>query len=231
VEAGLLTDPADLYFLQKWQLTSLPGWGDKLATKVLSEIQRSKTSPLSRFIFALGIRHVGERVAEALAKRFGSLDRLAQAQEWEITSISGIGTKIAESVVRFFQSELGQRLMEKLQKAGVQPSPEEEVVVVPDSPFKGKVVVFTGELERWTRSQAEEIVKRLGGRPASSVSRQTDFLVVGKNPGSKLQRAQELGVRILTEDEFAEIISPFLNRGQKDNGQQDNLKQPMLLGD
>jgi DNA ligase (NAD+) len=230
VEAGLLSDPADLYFLQKWQLTRLPGWGDKLATKVLSEIQRSKTAPLSRFIFALGIRHVGERVAELLAKKFGSLERLAQAQEWEITSIPGIGPKIAESVVRFFQSELGQKLMEKLKRAGVQPSPEEEVVVVPDSPLKGKVVVFTGELERWTRSQAEDIVKRLGGRPASSVSRQTDFLVVGQNPGSKLQRAQELGVRILTEEEFAAMVAPFLGEGQGTDDKGRTEEQPTLLG-
>lgn len=212
VEAGLLNDPADLYFLQKWQLTRLPGWGDKLATKVLSEIQRSKTAPLSRFIFALGIRHVGERVAELLAKKFGSLERLAEAQEWEIKTIQGIGPKIAESVVRFFQSDLGKRLMEKLRRAGIQPSPEEEAAVMPDSPLKGKVVVFTGELQRWTRSQAEEIVKRLGGRPASSVSRQTDFLVVGRNPGSKLQRAQELGVRILSEAEFAAMVEPFLSQ-------------------
>jgi DNA ligase (NAD+) len=230
VEAGLLSDPADLYFLQKWQLTRLPGWGDKLATKVLSEIQRSKTAPLSRFIFALGIRHVGERVAELLAKKFGSLERLAQAQEWEITSIPGIGPKIAESVVRFFQSELGQKLMEKLKRAGVQPSPEEEVVIVPDSPLKGKVVVFTGELERWTRSQAEDIVKRLGGRLASSVSRQTDFLVVGQNPGSKLQRAQELGIRILTEEEFAAMVAPFLGEGQGTDDKGRTEEQPTLLG-
>jgi DNA ligase (NAD+) len=214
VEAGLVSDPADLYFLQKWQLVRLPGWGDKLATKVLSEIERSKTAPLARFIFALGIRHVGERVAELLAKKFGSLEGLAQAQEWEITTIPGIGPKIAESVVRFFGSELGRRLMEKLQKAGVRPTAEEEVVV-PDSPLKGKVVVFTGELERWTRSQAEALVKRLGGRAASSVSRQTDFVVVGKNPGSKLQRAQELGVRLLTEEEFAAIVEEALGAGRQ----------------
>jgi DNA ligase (NAD+) len=230
VEAGLLSDPADLYFLQKWQLTRLPGWGDKLATKVLSEIQRSKTAPLSRFIFALGIRHVGERVAELLAKKFGSLERLAQAEEWEIKTIPGVGPKIAESVVRFFRSELGQRLMEKLKKAGVQPSPEEEAPVVPESPLKGKVVVFTGELKRWTRSQAEDIVKRLGGRPASSVSRQTDFLVVGQNPGSKLQRAQELGVRILTEEEFAAMVAPFLGEGQGTDDKGRTEEQPTLLG-
>lgn len=210
VEAGLISDPADLYFLQKWQLVRLPGWGDKLATKVLSEIERSKTAPLARFIFALGIRHVGERVAEMLAKKFGSLERLAQAREWEITTIPGVGPKIAQSVVRFFSSDLGKRLMEKLQKAAIRPTPEEEIVV-PDSPLKGKVVVFTGELENWTRSQAEELVKRLGGRPASSVSRQTDFLVVGKNPGSKLQRAQALGIRILTEEEFVAMVAPFIN--------------------
>jgi DNA ligase (NAD+) len=157
---------------------------------------------------------VGERVAELLAKKFGSLEGLAQAQEWEITTIPGIGPKIAESVVRFFGSELGRRLMEKLQKAGVRPTAEEEVVV-PDSPLKGKVVVFTGELERWTRSQAEALVKRLGGRAASSVSRQTDFVVVGKNPGSKLQRAQELGVRLLTEEEFAAIVEEALGAGRQ----------------
>jgi DNA ligase (NAD+) len=120
--------------------------------------------------------------------------------------------------------------MEKLKRAGVQPSPEEEVVVVPDSPLKGKVVVFTGELERWTRSQAEDIVKRLGGRPASSVSRQTDFLVVGQNPGSKLQRAQELGVRILTEEEFAAMVAPFLGEGQGTDDKGRTEEQPTLLG-
>ncbi len=229
VEAGLLNDPADLYFLQKWQLVRLPGWGDKLATKVLSEIQRSKTAPLSRFIFALGIRHVGERVAEMLAKKFGSLDRLAQTQEREIMTIPGIGQKIAESVVRFFQSELGQRLMRKLKEAEVQPSPEEEEVLVADSTLKGKVVVFTGELEKWTRSQAEDLVKRLGGRPASSVSRQTDFLVVGKNPGSKLQRAQQLGVRILTEEEFEKMVAPFINRRQETNQGSAENEQPSLI--
>ena len=229
VEAGLLNDPADLYFLQKWQLVRLPGWGDKLATKVLSEIQRSKTAPLSRFIFALGIRHVGERVAEMLAKKFGSLDRLAQTQEREIMTIPGIGQKIAESVVRFFQSELGQRLMRKLKEAEVQPSPEEEEVLVADSTLKGKVFVFTGELEKWTRSQAEDLVKRLGGRPASSVSRQTDFLVVGKNPGSKLQRAQQLGVRILTEEEFEKMVAPFINRRQETNQGSAENEQPSLI--
>ena len=99
--------------------------------------------------------------------------------------------------------------MEKLQKAGVRPTAEEEVVVA-DSPLKGKVVVFTGELERWTRAQAEALVKRLGGRPASSVSRQTDFVGGGKNPGSKLQRAKELGIRLLTEEEFAAIVETAL---------------------
>jgi len=102
--------------------------------------------------------------------------------------------------------------------------------VVADSPLKDKVVVFTGELERWTRSQAEEIVKRLGGRPASSVSRQTDFLVVGQNPGSKLQRAQELGVRILTEEEFAAMVAPFLGEKQGTGDKGHSEEQPTLLG-
>lgn len=211
VEVGLLSDPADLYFLRKDQLTPLPGWADKLATKVLSEIQRSKTAPLSRFIFALGIRHVGERIAEILAKQFGSLERLAQASEAELSGIVGIGPKIAQSVVQFFASDLGQRLMGKLKEAGVRPSLEEEgIAVVSDSPLKGKVVVFTGELSRWTRSEAEALVKKLGGRPASSVSRQTDFVVVGQKPGSKFQQAQKLGVRILTEEEFATMVEAAL---------------------
>ncbi len=205
VEMGLLGDPADLYFLSKDRLTQLPGWAEKLATKVLSEIQRSKTAPLSRFIFALGIRHVGERIAEILAKQFGSLERLAQASQAELSSVMGIGPKIAQSVVQFFTSDLGKRLMEKLKEAGVRPSPE-GVAVVADSPLKGKVVVFTGELSNRTRSEAEELVKKLGGRPASSVSRQTDFLVVGQKPGSKLQQAQKLGVRILTEEEFENMV-------------------------
>lgn len=210
VVEGLLNDPADLYFLQKEQLTKLPSWADKMATKVLSEIQRSKTAPLSKFIFALGIRHVGERIAEILAKKFSSLERLSAARKEELSSVESIGPKIAESVVHFFQSEVGQQLMEKLKQAGVKPSLEGQPAVVAESPFKGKAVVFTGELSRWTRSQAEDLVKRLGGRPSSSVSRQTDFVVVGQNPGSKLQRAQQLGVRILTEEEFAAIVDEML---------------------
>ncbi|MCS7223002.1 MAG: NAD-dependent DNA ligase LigA [Armatimonadetes bacterium] len=213
VEENLVSDPADLYFLQPNRLRSLPGWADKLTKKVLSEIEASKRAPLSRFIFALGIRHVGERVAEILAQHFKSLDRLAKASPQEISQIPTIGPKIAESVVRFFQSPTAKSLLEKLKKAGVRPrAVEVEEEAVPDSPLRGKVVVFTGELTSWTRGQAEALVRKLGGRAASGVSRQTDFVVVGQNPGSKAQKARDLGVTMLTEEEFKALVQPYLDQ-------------------
>jgi DNA ligase (NAD+) len=212
-EKGLVSDPADLYFLTKEQLTSLERMGEKSAQNVLDEIARSKTPPLSRLIFGLGIRHVGEHVAEVLADHFGSLEGLSQASEQELSNVREVGPKIAQSVHEFFRHAESQALLKKLKDAGAQPQ-EVEKVVVKDSPIAGKTFVFTGELSTMPRSAAEAMVKRMGGKATGSVSKKTDYVVVGASPGSKAQKAAELGVTILDEEGFLNLVNSGAKEGQ-----------------
>ncbi|MCS6863200.1 MAG: helix-hairpin-helix domain-containing protein, partial [Abditibacteriales bacterium] len=210
-DKGLVKDPADLYTLTKEQLMGLERMGAKSAQNVLDEIERSKNPPLARLIFGLGIRHVGEHVAEVLAEHFGSLERLSQARLEELSSVHEVGPKIAQSVYEFFRHEQTQRFLQKLKDAGVQPQ-EVTKVAVKDSPIAGKTFVFTGELSTLSRNEAETLVKRLGGKATSSVSKKTDYVVVGASPGSKYQKAVALGVTILNEQEFLALI----NGGKKE---------------
>ena len=200
VEKNLIKDAGDLYALQKEQLLPLERMGEKLADNILAAIQGSKTPPLSRLIFALGIRLIGEHAAEILARSFGSLEKLQAATTEELNAVYEIGLTTAESIVAFFgQAETGE-LLEKLDRAGVRPVAER---FAPQADtFAGKSFVFTGALQTMTREEAEGIVKRLGGRAASSISKKTDFLVAGENAGSKLGKAREMGVTVLTEEEF-----------------------------
>jgi len=201
---GLVRDIADLYFLHQEDLVPLERMGKKSAQNVVEAIARSKDRPLAKLIFALGIRHVGEHVAEVLAEHFRSMDQLAQATQEELVAIPEIGPTIAESIVDFFRNERNLALLEKLKRAGVRMEEREEAPPSPPlvSPLAGKTVVFTGALSSMSREEAEALVQRLGGRPAGSVSRKTDFVVVGENPGSKYQKALQLGVPTLTEEEF-----------------------------
>lgn len=203
MEQGLVKDVGDLYFLTKEQLLPLERMGDKLTDNILTAIAGSKTPSLPRLIFALGIRLVGEHAAEILARRYGSLDALQVATVEELDAVHGIGKAMAESIVAFFgQPETTEMLM-KLSVAGVSP-------IASDAPttntFAGKSFVFTGALPTLTREAASEMVQRLGGRAASSVSKQTDYVVAGENAGSKLERARELGVAVLTEDDFRRLL-------------------------
>ena len=204
LQHGLVKDPADLYFLTKEQLLQLDRMGDRLAENILDAIAGAKRPALSRLIYALGIRHVGDHVAEVLAERFGSLARLAEASEEELAETHEIGPKIAESVAVFFRQEQTRELLDKLRRAGV--APETVTAAAPAAgPFAGKTVVFTGTLAM-PRSQAEGLVKSQGGRAASSVSKRTDYVVAGESRGSKAEKARALGVTILTEDEFRRMI-------------------------
>ncbi|CEK12569.1 DNA ligase, NAD-dependent [Chthonomonas calidirosea] len=204
IQKGLIKDPADLYYLTKEQLLPLERMGEKLAEKILANIALSRQRPLANLIYALGIRHVGEHVAAVLADHFGSLERLQKASVEELAQIYEIGPATAESIAAWFADPQNQQMLEKLKRAGVQPLTQSTAPV--SDALKGKTFVFTGALAHMTREEAEAAVRRLGGRAASSVSRQTSYVVVGENPGSKLAKAQQLGIPILTEEEFLEML-------------------------
>ncbi len=203
VEKGLIKDAADLYFVKKEDLLPLERMGDKLADNILAAIEGSKHPPLSRLIFALGIRLIGEHAGELLARHFGSLEKLKAATVEELNAVYEIGLTTAETVVAFFGQPEATELLDKLTRAGVQ------AVAGEDAPqadtFAGKSFVFTGSLQTMTRGDAEATVKRLGGRAASSVSKQTDYVVAGDSAGSKLEKARTLGVTVLTEEEFQRL--------------------------
>jgi DNA ligase (NAD+) len=203
IDAGLVNDAGDLYALRKSDLVKLDRMGDKLADNMLAAIEASKTPPLGRMIFALGIRHVGEHTADVLADNFGSLDKVREATLEQLASVHEIGTTTAESIVAFFGQPEAVEFLAKLDAAGVRAVAP--VHAPTSSTFAGKAFVFTGSLETMTRESAEAKVKSLGGRASGSVSKQTDYVVAGANAGSKLDKARALGVAILTEAEFNDM--------------------------
>jgi DNA ligase (NAD+) len=220
VEAGLVTDVADLYSLasRKDELIALEGLADKSVSNLLDAIEGSKGRPLHRLLRALGVRYVGGRVSRVLARHFGTLDALMTAREGDLVAVPGVGEKIAASVVGFFAEPRNREIVEKLRRAGVslrepggprggaQPSLFDAPDPAKASPLAGKTFVFTGTLLTLQRRKAEELVESLGGRAASSVSAKTDYLVAGDEAGSKLDRARELGVKVLTEEDFRAML-------------------------
>jgi len=200
----LVKDFADIYTLNKADLLKLELFKDKKAGNLLDGIEASKKRPLSRLLFGFGIRHVGEKATQVLSERFKTIYRLMEADKADIASIHEIGEVIARSTHDFFLSKETRLLIEKLKKAGVRL--EEPGRVVISSPISGKAFVFTGELGGFSRGQAEGSVKERGGRVSSSVSKNTDYCVAGKNPGSKFEDAKKLNVRIIGEEEFRKLI-------------------------
>lgn len=207
VDKGLVRDVSDIYHLSLDQLASLERMGEKSAQNLLDAIEKSKNATLARFLYALGIRHVGEHLAKVLADHFGSLNAIKNASEEDLMAIEDIGPQVAASIVDFFSSEENLESIEKLLRAGVNPEAERPATVAEGSPFAGKTVVFTGTLSSMTREEAKERVEALGGKVSSSVSSKTDFVVVGADPGSKARKARELGVKILSEDEFLQMLN------------------------
>ena len=203
LDAGLIHDPADLYAITKEQLLELERFADKSAENLIAAIARSKHPPLERLLFALGIRHVGEYVAKILAKKFGSVGKIETASQEELTAIDGIGPTIAESIYKFFHEPHNLKILRKLEQAGVRPVVEKQAT---STALAGKTFVFTGSLKGLSREKAKELVVSLGGTATSTVSKKTDYVVAGEDPGSKFDKAKSLGVAILDEEGFLKLI-------------------------
>jgi len=203
-QAGLVKNVSDLYDLTVEKLLTLERMAEKSATNIINSINKSKDRPLSKVIFALGILHVGEEMAELLAKRFGSMDKLADASMEELLSIPAVGPKLADSIIAFFRQEENRSLLKRLRKAGVRL--EEEAVKPEELPLAGQEFVITGRLEAFSRQEAEAQIKVLGGSTGSSVTGKTTYLVVGADPGSKLDRARALGTKQITEEELLHLL-------------------------
>ncbi len=207
-EAGLVKDAADLYYLTREQLLGLEKMADKSVSNVLNSIEGSKNRLLPRVIFALGILHVGEEYAELLAENFTSIDELAKADREKLLSIPSIGPKIADSILAFFRQEGNRRTIEKLRRAGVRLEMEKsEEAKHKELPLAGLEFVITGKLEAFARSEAEAKIKALGGKAGSDVTKKTSYVVVGADPGSKLAKAEKLGVKTLSEAEFLQLLN------------------------
>jgi DNA ligase (NAD+) len=202
-ERGLVKNVADLYKLTKDDLLKLERMGEKSAENVLREIEASKKLPLERVIYGLGIRMVGERTAQFLAEHFGSLDAIMNASAEELEEVNEVGPRIAESIVEFFADEHNRRLVNDLRKAGLTFTGQKKEK---GTKLAGKTFVLTGTLERHTRDEAKKMIEDAGGRVSGSVSKKTDYVVAGSDAGSKLDKARELGVSVIGEDELEKLV-------------------------
>jgi len=207
VDKGFLSDYGDIYYLKDRykELISLERMAEKSVNNLLNAIERSKNRPLANLIFALGIRHIGIHASEILAERFKSIDEIAKADFDTLANIREIGPIMAKSIIEFFSNPENLKVIEKLRKAGVKMEREEEEEKV-EKILSGKTFVITGTLDNYTRAEITELIKKLGGNVTNSVSRKTDYLICGKEPGSKLQKAKSLGIKIISEKEFEEMI-------------------------
>lgn len=202
VKTGLVEDLADLYDLTVSELTDLEGFAGKSARQLFESIRTATQPPLDRFLYALGIRHIGRHAARVLAEEFGSMDAVVAADKEQLQAVDEIGPEVAESVHGFFASDENRRILSRLREAGVQAQP----VAARSGKLSGTTFVFTGELEGYTREEAEELVESLGGRATSSVSDKTDYLVAGEDPGSKLDEAKDRGTEVLDEQGFRSMV-------------------------
>jgi len=211
VDKGLLSDYGDIYYLKYENLINLERMGDKSVKNLLNAIEESKNRPLSRLIFALGIRYIGTHASEILAENFSSIDHLAEATFDQLSSIDEIGPVMAESVVEFFKNEENLKVIEKLEKAGVKTSRKEKEIEKKDI-LSGLTFVITGTLKNYTRDEITDYIKSLGGKVSSSVSKKTAYIICGEEPGSKLQKGRQLGVKIINEEEFEQLVKEKMNK-------------------
>ena len=205
MSAGLVRSPADLYRLKKEDLVPLERMGEKSAQNLVDAIAKSRQNPLHRLIFALGVRHVGERAGKILAERFGSMEKIMEARLEDLVNIPEIGPRIAGSITDFFADPQSRGLVEELSGLGLLMEAEARKKEDGAGAFHGKTVVLTGGLGQFTRQEAQELVEKLGGRVSSSVSKKTDLVVAGEDPGSKYEKAVKLGIQIIDEEEFIRL--------------------------
>jgi DNA ligase (NAD+) len=217
VQTGLVKTPADLYTLPREKWLSLERMGEKSVDNLLAALERSKRTSLSRFISALGIRLVGEATALALARRFGSAEALLDASLDDLQSVRDVGPEVAGQIFEFLQKPENRAALRRLLDAGISPEPEAQVAAA--GPFAGKTVVLTGSMAGYTREEAKAEIERRGGRVAGTVSRKTDLVVAGADAGSKLKKAQELGVRVVDESGFRQLLEvPAIVQGAAEAG-------------
>jgi DNA ligase (NAD+) len=203
-EMGFVKDPGDIYSLTRDQLLQLPLFGDKKADQLMASIESSKQAGLVRALVAVGIRDVGPPTARLLADEFGSMARVAEATVEELTAVEGIGPIVAQRIRDFFESPRNQGIVKKMADAGVL---LEQARVEPKvGHLTGKNFVLTGGLERWSRDETQQVIEEAGGKVVSSVSKKTDYVVVGEKPGSKLAKAEALGIPLLNEQALAELL-------------------------
>lgn len=199
-----LSDVSDLYYLDYEKIKVLPGFGEKKAENLRRAIEASKARPLASYIYALGIPSIGAKTAKDLAERYGNIQALMDADEQGLVSIEGIGATLAQNIVEYFKDARARRIIERMEAAGV--SPVFERRAVRDTAFSGKSVVLTGTLEKYTRKEASDIIESLGGEVSSSVSKNTDYVLAGTEAGSKLDKARQLGIEVIDEARFEEMI-------------------------
>jgi DNA ligase (NAD+) len=205
VDKGLVKDVADLYALKEDKVAALERMAEKSAQNLLEEIDASKKNSLARLIYALGMRFVGERTGQLLAEHFSSLEELAEASEEKLVEVNEVGPKVAAAIAEFFSEPANRQLIKKLSKLGVRPTAEKRQVK--SNKLAEKSFVFTGGLDHRSREEAGELVKQHGGTVSGSVSKKTSYVVVGTDPGSKYDKAKELGVTIVTEAEFEKLLN------------------------
>jgi len=200
---GLLKDSSDLYALKKEQLEGLERFAEKSAENLIEAVNKSKNNNADRLLFALGIRHIGAKTAKNLMEHFGSVDALGKAKKEEIVAVSDVGEKMADSIIQYFADEKNIEFINRLKNSGVN---TEYTSSVTGSYFLGKVFVLTGTLSTMKRNEAKALIENQGGKVSGSVSKNTDFVVAGEEAGSKLQKANELGITVLSENEFIEML-------------------------
>lgn len=226
IDQGLINDISDIFYLKKQDILKLEGFKEKSAQNLLDSIEKSKQQDLSKLIYGLGIRHVGKYAAQILAQHFHSIDELAHATLDQLKDMYGLGDKTAESIATFFASDENMDLILRLQEIGVETKAKQSTE---KQALQGKQFVFTGTLEHLSRSKAGDLVKEQGGIVASALSKKIDYVVLGKNPGSKYDKAKKQGLHIINEEQFLYIAKKEKEEEEENNGVQRRTKQKKIL--
>ena len=203
VKENLIRNAADIYLLKVSDIAKIERMGEKSGENLVNAINKSKENDLSKLVYALGIRHIGQKAAKLLSDRFGNIESIISASVEEISSIDGFGEIMAQSVVEFFSHKESIDLIERLKAYGVNTVSKKEVK---GNIFEGKTFVLTGTLPTLSRKEASDIIEQFGGKTSSSVSKKTDYVLAGEDAGSKLKKANDLGVTVISEEEFRNMI-------------------------